>query len=125
VHVVPEPQVFPQTPQLFGSVFSLTHMLPHGVVPPGQAFWQEPPVHAVPEAHTCPHAPQLFRSVLWSTHRLAHKVLPVGQLPMQTPPEHTSFTVFGLPSSHGVPSDAGGLAQVPGAPDPHTKTNSD
>jgi len=56
-HTVPHP------PQLFGSVFSLTHTPSHEVSPSPQTVVQVPDVQTCPVEHTTPHPPQLFTSL--------------------------------------------------------------
>jgi hypothetical protein len=59
-------QVFPQLPQLFGSVCPSTQAPPQTMPPAGHA--QAPPTQIPPVRHWTPHDPQLFGSVEESTH---------------------------------------------------------
>jgi hypothetical protein len=58
----------PHAPQLAGSLFSVTQLLPQRSVAAGQVRTHAPSLHAWPAAHAAPHAPQLAASPLVSTH---------------------------------------------------------
>jgi hypothetical protein len=61
--VLPE-QVVPQPPQLIGSTFVSTQLLPHLVVPPLQTMVHPPFTHCCPLTHAFPQDPQLALSLL-------------------------------------------------------------
>jgi hypothetical protein len=78
-HASPAAQAFPQPPQLAGSVWVVTHALPHAVHPGWQAGVQVELTHTATASsvdgefgdgafgHTCPQPPQLFASLVVST----------------------------------------------------------
>jgi hypothetical protein len=69
--------LFPQKPQLLGSVAVSTHCPLQSSLVSGQAHC--PMTHSLPPVQTLPHAPQLLGSLAVSTHVPLHEVCPVGQ----------------------------------------------
>jgi hypothetical protein len=109
-------QRFPQEPQLFGSVDSLTHTPPHEFCPGGQA--QVPFTQVDPGPQATPHAPQLKSSLCRFTQALLQLVRPPPQLSVHWPSEHTSGLLQAAPhppqlagfvarSTHWLPQNAG------------------
>jgi hypothetical protein len=123
-HDWPDVHVPPHPPQLFGSVCSLTHALPHivnghvvvvasddGAVASADAWpastgstgstqvpWMQPSV-SVP--HTPPHTPQLFGSLDVSVQVPPHWIQPVGH-EVDDPPSHVPLATVQdiVPSTH-------------------------
>jgi len=100
----PFPHAMPQPPQLFGSAFKSTHLLPHEKRPDRQANVHTPPEHSgvAPEGagQTLPQLPQFcgsvlvltqlpLQSVLNGSHAAAHvpkaQICPVPQMFVQDP----------------------------------------
>ena len=54
-------QVVPHAPQFFGSLATVTHALPHFVVP-GELHWHMPFMQLLPAPQTLPQLPQLLGS---------------------------------------------------------------
>lgn len=80
-HVWPEPQVWPQLPQLLTVVSAV----------------QTPLQHASPDAQTLPQVPQLAGSV-WTFVQLPEQLLwPEAQCVVQVPFEHTSVLPHAWP----------------------------
>jgi hypothetical protein len=77
--------LFPQVPQLFGSVTVLVHEPAHAVVPLGQVATHVPLLQlgVLPE-QTLPQVPQFFGSVLLFTHEPLQRMVPLGHV-LQVP----------------------------------------
>jgi hypothetical protein len=83
-HVVPPLHPTPHAPQLFESVFSLTHAPAQDVRPPLQFARHLPLEHTSPAGHAVPQVPQWVGSASGSVHTPPHAIWPCGQ--PQTPP---------------------------------------
>ena len=76
--VPPFVQVFPQVPQLAGSVSRLAHAPLHKVWPPEHLGWHSPRKHRYPDEQALLQEPQFEVSVMISTHPAWHKAEPAG-----------------------------------------------
>lgn len=76
--LVPLPQIFPQLPQFFPSVFRFVQAAPQAVCPVGN--WQTPVTQVAPVAHTVPQAPQLAVLAVMSLQLPPQSPWPVGHL---------------------------------------------
>lgn len=64
--------MFPQNPQLNGSVVTFAQLCPHCIRPVAQVFEHMPCEHKSPPVQTVPHAPQLFGSLIVLAHAMPH-----------------------------------------------------
>lgn len=78
--------MFPQAPQLFGSICQLAHVAPQGTVG-GVQGTHVPPLHAAP-VHVAPQLPQLSGSDSSDVHAPSQLVSPVGHELPPPPPVH-------------------------------------
>jgi hypothetical protein len=125
-HVAVGPQVFPQAPQLFRSVFSSTQepLQPAsggahvGFVqttpPPGDETQHAPLWQFAPPAHRSPQPPQFEGSVLVSAQVEPQHVVPIGH-PVPSHPLGTHWWVVGAHSSPAghVSGDVRHVTQIP------------
>jgi hypothetical protein len=85
-HACPDGHASPHPPQLAGSVWRLTQVLPHRVVPAGHT--QAPPWH-VPRPQEMPQPPQLLESVPGLTQVLPQRICPGRHELRHSPKSHT------------------------------------
>lgn len=79
-------QVRPHSPQLFGSVSTLTQPPAHIAWPAAHGFTHVPELQAKPWGQSWPHVPQLWVSLERFTHSGPHMTPGFGQL--HTPEAH-------------------------------------
>jgi hypothetical protein len=72
VHAWPPTHVFPQKPQLNGSVVMFAQLRPHCSRPVAQVAEHVPCEHKSPPVQTVPHAPQLFGSLIVLAQAMPH-----------------------------------------------------
>ncbi len=82
-------QRLPHAPQLFTSSPSVTHSVPHSVLPLAQVAWHTPVRHTCPAGQARPHVPQFSESLARLRHAPPHIVVPSGH-------EH-------IPATHDAP----------------------
>jgi hypothetical protein len=92
---LPPTHFFPQLPQLFTSVDSLTHAPLH--MTKGALHTHDPPLHVEPLGHTLPHAPQLALSLVVSRHVVPQRVSEPEHA--HSPPEQC------VPAGHAWPHE--------------------
>jgi hypothetical protein len=123
----PAGQIFPQVPQLLGSLAVETQAPPHEVWPEAQVLLHRPPVQTDPSAHEMPHRPQCRGSLVRFAHwgGEPHETLPTGQPqvllaqtmpPVQRMPQPPQLFESEVRSTQALPQFLSGVAQLPVQP---------
>jgi hypothetical protein len=108
------PHPTPQTPQLLGSPWMLTHLLPQSVHPRAALHWQVPMKQLLPTPpQALPHAPQLFTSNWRKLHAPLQSVAPNWQLVWHVPKLHTWLAAHTLPQLPQLLGSSCRRTQVP------------